>query len=132
MKTIKDIMSPHIPEIYAHTELTEIVAQLHKHHVFGSPVINQNKQLIGFISEQHLLEPLIQNSYFCNGQTTAQVLMTTGVLSVESTLSVLDLALQMQGNKPKVYPVVSDNKVIGIVTRSQVITALKAEYLKCK
>ena len=94
-------------------------------------MIDAQKQLIGFISEQQLLNPLLQNSYFCDGKIIAQDLMSKDVLAVKSNMLVVDLATQMQGDKPKIYPVVEDNKVIGLVTRSRVINALKQAYLSC-
>ena len=131
MQAIKDIMTNQFPAIYAHTELTDIIEQLQSHGLFGAPVIDAQKQLIGFISEQQLLNPLLQNSYFCDGKIIAQDLMSKDVLAVKSNMLVVDLATQMQGDKPKIYPVVEDNKVIGLVTRSRVINALKQAYLNC-
>ncbi|TMO53535.1 CBS domain-containing protein [Pseudoalteromonas phenolica] len=131
MQAIKDIMTSQLPAIYAHTELTDIIEQLQSHGLFGAPVVDAQKQLIGFISEQQLLNPLLQNSYFCDGQITAQDLMSQDVLAVKSNMLVVDLATQMQGDKPKIYPVVENNKVIGLVTRSRVINALKQAYLSC-
>lgn len=131
MQAIKDIMTSQFPAIYAHTELTDIIEQLQSHGLFGAPVVDAQKQLIGFISEQQLLNPLLQNSYFCDGKITAQDLMSKDVLAVKSNMLVVDLATQMQGDKPKIYPVVEDNTVIGLVTRSRVINALKQAYLSC-
>ena len=131
MQAIKDIMTNQFPAIYAHTELTDIIEQLQSHGLFGAPVLDAQKQLIGFISEQQLLNPLLQNSYFCDGKIIAQDLMNKDVLTVKSNMLVVDLATQMQGDKPKIYPVVEDNKVIGLVTRSRVINALKQAYLSC-
>ncbi len=131
MQAIKDIMTSQFPTIYAHTELTDIIEQLQSHGLFGAPVVDAQKQLIGFISEQQLLNPLLQNSYFCDGKIIAQDLMSKDVLAVKSNMLVVDLATQMQGDKPKIYPVVEDNTVIGLVTRSRVINALKQAYLSC-
>ncbi|GMM86855.1 CBS domain-containing protein [Pseudoalteromonas sp. MTN2-4] len=131
MQAIKDMMTSQFPTIYAHTELTDIIEQLQSHGLFGAPVVDAQKQLIGFISEQQLLNPLLQNSYFCDGKIIAQDLMSKDVLAVKSNMLVVDLATQMQGDKPKIYPVVEDNKVIGLVTRSRVINALKQAYLSC-
>ena len=131
MQAIKDIMTHQFPAIYAHTELTDIIEQLQSHGLFGAPVLDAQKQLIGFISEQQLLNPLLQNSYFCDGKIIAQDLMSKDVLAVKSNMLVVDLATQMQGDKPKIYPVVENNTVIGLVTRSRVINALKQAYLNC-
>ena len=131
MKTVKEIMTTHIPAIYADSELTQAIDELHQHALFCAPVLDKHKHVIGFISEQQMLAPLLQSSYFCEGKVTVKELMTDTVVSVSDTMSIVDLAQQMQGNKPKVYPVMSNKKVIGLVTRSQVIEALKQDYLSC-
>ena len=47
MQAIKDIMTSQFPAIYAHTELTDIIEQLQSHGLFGAPVVDAQKQLIG-------------------------------------------------------------------------------------
>jgi predicted transcriptional regulator len=131
MKTVKEIMTTQIPAIYADSELTQAIDELQQHTLFCAPVLDIHQHLIGFISEQQMLAPLLQSSYFCEGKITVQELMTESVVSVTDTMNIVDLAQEMQGNKPKVYPVLSNKKVVGIVTRSQVIEALKQDYLSC-
>ncbi|MBQ4850021.1 CBS domain-containing protein [Pseudoalteromonas sp. MMG012] len=131
MKTVKEIMTTHVPAIYADSELTEAIDELHQHTLFCAPVLDGQQHLVGFISEQQMLAPLLQSSYFCEGKIMVKELMTDNVVSVTEHMNIVDLAQQMQGNKPKVYPVTSNGKVIGLVTRSQVIEALKQDYLSC-
>ncbi|KNC68565.1 CBS domain-containing protein [Pseudoalteromonas ardens] len=128
---ISDIMSTQFPLITPDTEITEAIAQLEKFALFGAPVQDRNGKLVGFISEQQLLAPLLQSSYFCDGATQVGQLMRKDTLSVSKTTTVVDLATQMQQDKPKIYPVVDNDKVIAVVTRSQVLSALKENYLSC-
>ncbi|KZN60280.1 CBS domain-containing protein [Pseudoalteromonas luteoviolacea] len=128
---IEDIMSFQFPVITPETEITEAIEQLQKFDLFGAPVQDKHGALVGFISEQQLLAPLLQSSYFCDGATQISQLMTTEPLAVSKNTTVLDLATQMQQDKPKIYPVVQADKVIAIVTRSQVINALRDNYLSC-
>ena len=46
------------------------------------------------------------------------------VLTVTPNKSVTDLAQEMQGQKPKVYPVVEQERLVGIVTRRDVVGAI--------
>ncbi|AOT09978.1 CBS domain-containing protein [Pseudoalteromonas luteoviolacea] len=128
---ISDIMSGQFPNITPDTEITDAIEQLHKFGLFGAPVQDSQGKLIGFISEQQLLAPLLQSSYFCDGANQVAELMSTDTLSVTQETTIVDLATQMQQNKPKIYPVLEDEKVIAIVTRSQIIAALKDNYLSC-
>ncbi|KID55606.1 hypothetical protein JF50_20690 [Pseudoalteromonas luteoviolacea] len=128
---ISDIMSAQFPKITPDTDITDAIAQLQQFGLFGAPVQDSEGHLVGFISEQQLLAPLLQSSYFCDGSSQVAELMSTETLSVTKATTVVDLATQMQQNKPKIYPVLEDEKVVAIVTRSQVIAALKENYLSC-
>jgi CBS-domain-containing membrane protein len=128
---VRDIMSPDFPQLTAETELTDAISLLQKHHLIGAPVIDAQRHLVGFISEQQLLKPLLNSSYFCDGKVQLRDLLDTPALSIEAATTVVDLAQRMQQNSPKVYPVLNEGKVIGIVTRSQVVAALKESYLSC-
>ncbi|WMN58495.1 CBS domain-containing protein [Pseudoalteromonas xiamenensis] len=131
MRTVKQIMTTQFPHVFASMELTQALDAMNNYGVFGTPVIDQAGYLIGFISEQQMLKPLLDNSYFCNGQLAVGDLMSTEPLSVSPEMNVVDLAQLMDGNKPKIYPVVENGKVIGLVTRGRVIHALKQDYLSC-
>ena len=51
--------------------------------------------------------------------------MRTDVLSIDETHSVLDLAQTMLTNKPKIFPVVDNNKrFVGVITRSDILRAI--------
>ncbi|MFM9597995.1 CBS domain-containing protein, partial [Streptomyces scabiei] len=79
----------------------------------GAPVFDENKSLVGFISEQELLKPLMQNSYFCDGVVKVAQLMQTEVVTVNGDSNIIELAGQMKTGKPKNYPVVDGATVIG-------------------
>ena len=51
-------------------------------------------------------------------------MMRNEVLSVSPTKSIVDLAQEMLGAKPKVYPVTEQGRLVGIVTRRDVLTAV--------
>jgi predicted transcriptional regulator len=97
----------------------------------GGPVIDENKKVIGFISGQDLLEKLIKVSYMCQDTHTVGDCMYKEVLSVSPEMSVIELADMMKVGKPKVYPVIENDKLVGIITRRHVLNAIAKNIDLC-
>lgn len=53
------------------------------------------------------------------------------VLSVAPETSIIELAAMMKVGKPKMYPVVSDGKLVGVITRRDVLRALSKTLTNC-
>ncbi|NMM41102.1 CBS domain-containing protein [Pseudoalteromonas arctica] len=129
---VKDFMQRKLPHITPETEMTTAIAELQKFKLLGAPVFDDNKSLVGFISEQELLKPLMQNSYFCDGVVKVAQLMQTEVVTVNADTNILELAEQMKTGKPKNYPVVEGSMVIGMIGRSDILKAMYENYLSCQ
>ncbi|MBQ4834109.1 CBS domain-containing protein [Pseudoalteromonas sp. MMG010] len=129
---VKDFMQRKLPTITPETEMTVAITELQKFDLIGAPVFNEDKCLVGFISEQELLQPLMQNSYFCEGVVKVKQLMQTDVVTVSSDTNIIELAENMKTNKPKNYPVVDGTKVVGLINRSDILKALFEHYLSCQ
>ena len=91
----------------------------------GGPVIDDKKQLIGFLSESDILSKMLASIYHNEHTTDVADLMHKEVLSVKPYDSVIELAQSMLGNKPKVYPVVDDDgHLLGTISRNDVLRAI--------
>ena len=132
MDTVKQHLIKQLPNITANTEITAAIAELKKYQLLGAPVLGNNRELIGFISEHELLKPMLNNSYFCDGAIKVKDLMRTDVIAIDANMSIADVAERMLQAQPKNYPVVESNKVIGLINRSQVLSALAASSLRCQ
>ncbi|MFM5588187.1 MULTISPECIES: CBS domain-containing protein [Aeromonas] len=112
--------------------LAEALDRLHQADASGLPVLDDQKRLIGFLSEQDCIPSLLTGSYHCDSRTRVEDLMSRTPLFVSPDDSILDLARQMTGARPKVYPVLEGGKVIGIINRRQVMQALNAQMKQCQ
>ena len=112
--------------------LAEALDRLHQADASGLPVLDDQKRLIGFLSEQDCIPSLLTGSYHCDSRTRVEDLMSRTPLFVSPDDSILDLARQMTGARPKVYPVLEGGKVIGIINRQQVMQALNAQMKQCQ
>ena len=90
----------------------------------GGPVIDENRRLVGFLSESDVLAKMLAMTYHNEHVSDVSELMRKDVLSVKPYDSVVELAQQMLTNKPKVYPVVDDDgNLLGTICRNDVIKA---------
>ncbi|MBS2783719.1 CBS domain-containing protein [Aeromonas salmonicida] len=131
MLHIRDHMSRLTHFLTPQLGLAEALDRLHHSGLSGLPVLDDQQQLVGFLSEQDCIPSLITGSYHCDTRTQVEDMMSRTPLSVDPDDSILDLARQMTGAKPKVYPVLEQGKVIGIISRHQVMQALNQQMKGC-
>ncbi|OKL44744.1 formate transporter FocA [Pseudovibrio exalbescens] len=125
----------------------------------GAPVVDKDKQLLGFFSVQDVLVELWVNDYMPEADRQVQHLMRREVETVEADDSVLQLAEYLAVDKetlypttgmgyatamtslpladrakkaivsrPHQYPVMKGDTVVGVVTRMDVVKALRPVY----
>ncbi len=132
MLQIRDHMSRLTHSLTPRLGLAEALDKLHHSGLSGLPVLDEQKRLIGFLSEQDCIPSLLTGSYHCDTRTRVEDLMSHTPLSVAPDGSILDLARQMSEAKPKIYPVLQGGKVLGIISRHQVMQALNQQMKGCQ
>lgn len=121
---IKDYMTFQPLTLNKDTPLITAVESLFEHECLGAPVIDQQKKLIGFLSEEDCLSVMLKRTYHCDMMMKVSDCMRTEVLSVDIEANILAVAESMVGQKPKMYPVLDDDKVVGLITRTQILQAI--------
>ncbi|KXI22315.1 CBS domain-containing protein [Photobacterium sanguinicancri] len=97
----------------------------------GGPVVDANRQVVGFLSEQDMIQKLIKVGYHCQDTHTVGECMRADVLTVSPDSSIIELAETMSGQKPKIYPVVESGQLVGVITRRDVLTAISNQIGAC-
>ncbi len=122
---VKDAMSHDTYTLQASVSVEEAAALMQQHQLPGAPVVNERQELVGFVSEHDLLRQLLEASYHSTSKASVMDVMQTQVLSVKPDDSIIELGQQMaQLDKPKIYPVIANGKVEGVITRGQLLKAL--------
>ncbi|MGB1271430.1 MAG: CBS domain-containing protein, partial [Endozoicomonas sp.] len=98
----------------------------------GLPVVDHNKKLIGFISEQDCIHKMLTSSYHGDFDLMASDVMRSEVLTVSPGDSIIELAASMQSDKPKIYPVIAEGKLLGVISRTQILQALRENLKACQ
>jgi CBS domain-containing protein len=140
----QDVMVRDVVTVGPDTNVTEAVALLVEHDISALPVIDADGDLIGILSEADLLErgelgaerqhpwwietlmpasTLAAEFAKAHGKKVAEV-MSTRVITAHEDTPVSEIAALLERHRIKRVPIVSDGKVIGIVSRSNLIQAL--------
>lgn len=122
---VRDYMRHSIPAIRCGTPLSEVVDILLLHRIHGTAVVNVREEVVGFVSEQDCLQKLLVGVYHCEADSLVDDVMRKEVLSVQPDDSIIELAQSMGSLKPKVYPVIENGRLVGEITRSDVLRALR-------
>ena len=71
----------------------------------GGPVVDANRQVVGFLSEQDMIQKLIKVGYHCQDTHTVGECMREDVLTVSPDSSIIELAdIDVRDKNPKFTP----------------------------
>lgn len=150
-RTASDIMEKIFVTASPETSVFDLVHLFVKHKITVIPIVNGDGELIGIVTDADLLykkiKPhvphyvnLLGASIYYNGISeydkgfkklmacTAKEMMTKDVIIAAPDASVEQLAGVMVAEHLKVIPIVKDKKVVGIVTRYNILDELYKEY----
>ena len=150
-KTVADIMTANPTTVSPQTSLQEAIQIIAEKEISGLPVVDENQQLVGVISETdltwqatgvdtppyvmfldsviYLQNPLKHNEevHKALGQTVGEV-MSDSPTTVKGSQLVREAAKIMHDKKVRRLPVVDDgSKLIGIITQGDVIKMMASE-----
>jgi len=111
----KDIMTSDVICCAEDASVNEATKMLHQHRITGAPVLDRSGRLAGIVTEADVL--------FRQGNTVADI-MTRDVYTVEEDTSVEDTAILMAAYRIKRVPVLRGGKVVGIVSRADIVRAM--------
>ena len=131
---VKDYMQHNAHAIPVAANVEQVVDHLLTHHLTGAPVIDENRQVVGFVSEQDCIKEMLNSAFFCAEPPPVSSIMRKDVLTVTPDTSILEIAETMLLHKPKNYPVVIGGKLVGLINRRMILQALmqndEARYIR--
>lgn len=106
------------------TDLLDAVRVLVDRRISGAPVVDERGNLVGVLTEGDFLKAALVAGY--QGERGGRVAeyMTREVEAVHANDSLLDVAMRFVETKYRRFPVVEDNRLVGIVGRRDVLRAI--------
>lgn len=113
--TAREVMSREVISVLPSTPFQGLVELLARHRISGVPVVDEGERLVGIATEADVLAR--------SGATVADI-MTREVLTVTEDTPIEDIAQVLTRNRIRRVPVVRGEKVVGIVSREDVVRAM--------
>ncbi len=153
MKLVKDYMKKKVIFFKPDNSIFDVAQILSKCHISGAPVVEKHK-VVGVISETNIIEYMrlnistkradsaephilalliaslakdrmgIKNELERLSKIKVKDLMSKNVISICSKENILEAATVIEKNDVERLPVVDDGKLVGIITRADLIKAL--------
>jgi tRNA nucleotidyltransferase (CCA-adding enzyme) len=118
MDTVKEAMTERVVCIPAHATLEQAARILIENHVSGAPVVDGSEHLVGVLSEFQLLVLAYNPMSKC--EPVSQY-MTKDVVSVGPDTTLSEVANLLIVRRIRRIPVVSENRILGIISRSDLL-----------
>ena len=125
--TVRDCMSQSMFLFHKDQSIIEVVDMLIKFRVSGGPVVDEQKRVIGIISEGDCVKQISESRYYNMPMEDTRVerYMSREVETISPDVNLFDVANLFLKSKRRRFPVVEEDRIIGIVSQKDVLrTAL--------
>ncbi len=121
---VRDIMVKKPVVFTSDTDLLDAVSTLVDRRITGAPVVDARGNLIGLLTERDFLRAALVAGYHGERGGCVGDYMSRDVEAVNADDSLLDIATRFVETKRRRYPVIEDNRVVGVVVRRDVLRAV--------
>jgi CBS domain-containing protein len=118
----KDIMSKNVAAVREDANVIDIIRHLVENQVTGLPVVSEDQRLLGIVTEKDILEILLHDKDV--KEKTAKDLMTTEITCFDEDEDLMKIFKCLVESNFRRVPILSDGKLVGIVSRSDIINFL--------
>jgi len=103
----------------------EVIETLVKHKISGGPVVNDQNQLLGIISEGDCIKQLNESRYYNMpiDDATVDKFMVKDVETIDGNLNIFDAANKFIQTKRRRFPILEDGKLVGQISQKDVMKA---------
>jgi predicted transcriptional regulator len=129
---VQDLMQLVPNPLHVEMSLSQAVDLILQSGQMGLPVVDDERRVVGFVSEHDCIDYLISGSYHCDSRIQVNDIMHREPLCASPTESIVDLVQKMGGDKPKTWPVARDGRLLGVISRRQIMQALNASMKGCR
>ena len=99
--------------------------RLPEHRIAGAPVVDDEGNLLGMLSEFDCMQVALNAGYHGTWGGPVRDYMSDGVETVDADMSIVDLAQVFINKKFRRFPVVQGTRLVGQISRRDVLRALE-------
>lgn len=122
---VSDYMTRDLITFRPNQPVMEVIETLVKYKISGGPVVDENNQLLGVISEGDCIKQLNESRYYNMPIDDARVekFMAKDVETIDGNLNIFDAANKFLQTKRRRFPIIEDGKLVGQISQKDVMKA---------
>lgn len=122
---VEDYMSRSLTTFKKDQLVIEVMEALIKNKISGAPVVNDNYELIGIISDGDCMKQISESRYYNMpiGDMKIEQFMDTDVTTIDRKVNIFDCANLFHEHNCRRFPIVEDGKLVGMISRKDVLCA---------
>ena len=125
---VRDYMSDELITLDADTDILHAAHTLITNQISGAPVVDAEGRLQGILTERDVLAAAVQAYYHGTRGGLVRKYMVKDPQTVGPDDSLMDVARLFIDRRFHRYPVVEDGRLIGVISRSDLMQALGEYY----
>lgn len=123
---VEDYMARKLITFKPEQPMYEVIDALMSNRISGGPVVNEDGELVGVISEGDCLKEVAKGKYdnmpILTG--TVEEYMAKNVITVNPDLNIFEAAKMFLEKRLRRFPVISDGKIVGQISQKDVMKAV--------
>lgn len=120
-----NIMTKKLITFTPETQVLNAIDTLISYRISGAPVLDDEGNLVGMLSEIDCMETFVQSAYYNEIGGLVKDFMSTEVKSISSSMGIVDLAEYFLKTHFRRLPVVDNGKLVGQVSRRDVLRTIQ-------
>lgn len=121
---VRNYMSSRFVTLQKHQDVAEAIQLFTERDVSGAAVLDQLGNMVGILSVTDCIDSALKAGFDAGARGLVETLMSKDVRTVDVDDNIIDVARMFMEGHYRRYPVLEDNRVVGVVTRLEVLKAL--------
>jgi CBS domain-containing protein len=122
--TVREFMARDLVKFSPDMDVLEAVRILVDKRISGAPVVDQVGNLVGVLSEKDCLQVALRAGYHEQWGGCVHEYMHKEVETIDAEASIIDAARRFAESRYRRYPVVEAGRLVGLISRRDVLRAL--------
>ena len=121
---VRDYMTRDLVTVGPQTDITQVVQILFDNDISGVLVVDDSGELVGILTERDCIATASSAGYYDELAGPASAFMSKPVETVGPDENLVDVAIRMTDSIYRRFPVLDDGKLVGLISRRDVLRAL--------
>ena len=125
---VRDYMTRTVITLTPETEILSAVNLLYTHDISNAPVVDSSGALVGMLSERDCIRSVVHASYHSAYAGLVRDRMSREVVTMSPDEGLIQAIRRVLDLPHRLYPVLEDGELVGVLSRRDVIGALAKEW----